>query len=165
MPNTISLAGIPNYPPEVIASASILPGYLVEHVPSGGDQGQLRPHATASGNAAPMFAVESLVPSIANSQTLPIDLAYADGDSVRYAIGKSGDEFYAWLPASATAVVVGSMLVSNGDGTLKLAVPQTANEGGSATYTIYTSSIVAVAAEAVNNSAGGSPARVRVRVR
>src|SRR5262245_29430566 len=99
MPQVIVLAGMPNYPPEVVASEAITPGHLVEFVLSGGDSGHLRKNATANRNAAPMFAVESLVPSLANSQTAPIDLAYADGDSVRWAFGKPGDVFYSWVPA------------------------------------------------------------------
>lgn len=166
MPNVIVLSPIAhvNYPPEVIASAAITPGMLVEFVPSGGDAGQLRAHATANGNAAPMFACESLVPSIANSQTNPIDLAYADGDSVRWVFARGGDVINAILPASATAVVRGSFLVSNGDGRLRLYVPQATNEGGTATYTTQVCSPIAIADEAVDNSAGGTPVRCRVRV-
>lgn len=164
MPNTIVLAGCPLLPPEKIAAAAITPGHLLEIVPSGGDAGQLRLHAVASGNAAPLFALEELVPDIGNSQTAPIDLTYADGDSVRWAVGKAGDMFYAWVPASAAAIKDGDMLTSNGDGTLKKYAAQATNEGGSATYTIQVRAVVAAAAEDKDNSGGGTPARIRIRV-
>jgi hypothetical protein len=164
MPEIIVLAGQPNYPPEKIAAAAITPGHLVEVVPSGGDAGQLRVHATAAGDAAPYFAIQSLVPSLSTSQTHQIDLAYADGDSVSWVIGHTGDMIYAWVPASATAIKDGDQLVSNGDGTLKKYVAQASNEGGSATYTIQQASVVARAAEDKDNSGGGSAARIRVRV-
>lgn len=164
MPAVINLAGMPIFPPEVIAAEAITPGHLVEFVLSGGDAGQLKKHATADGNAAPCFALESLVPSIANSQTAPIDLAYADGSIVRWAIGQPGDVFYGFVPASATAVVRGDRLVSNGDGTFKKYVAQASNEGGSATYTIQVGAPGFMADEAVDNSAVGTASRIRVRV-
>jgi hypothetical protein len=164
MPGTIVLAGCPIYPPEKIGAAAITPGHLLEVVPSGGDAGQLRLHATASGDAGRFFALESLVPSLANSQTAAIDLAYADGDSVRWAIAQPGDLIYGWVPASATAIKDGDELTSNGDGTLKKYAAQAANEGGTATYTIQVTCVVGRAAEDKDNSGGGSPARIRVRV-
>lgn len=164
MPGCIVLAGCPNYPPEKIASEAITPGHLVEIVPSGGDAGKLRKHATAAGDAAPYFAAESLVPSLANSQTAPIDLAYATSSVARWVIGQSGDEIYAWVPASATAIKDGDQLTSNGDGTLKKYAAQASNEGGTATYTIQARAVVARAAEDLDNSGGGSAARIRVRV-
>jgi hypothetical protein len=126
--------------------------------------GLLRKHATAGGDAMAMFAVESLIPSLANSQTLPIDLAYASADSVRYVIGETGTEVYAWVPASAAAIVEGDQLVSNGDGTLKKYTAQATDQAGSGTYTIQVAGVVARAAEAVNNSANSVTA-VRIRVR
>jgi len=164
MPGQIVLSGNPTYPPEIVAAAAITPGHLVEFVPSGGDAGQLRVHATSGGNAVPMFALESLVPSIANSTTAPIDIAYADGDSVRWAIGKSGDVFYGWVPASAAALKRGDRMVSNGDGTLIKYTAQATNEGGTATYTIQAYAGGFIADEDKDNSAGGAAVRCRIRV-
>ena len=61
MPKTITSSNTIHYIfDEEIASASITPGHLIEHVPSGGDEGQLRVHATAAGAVAqPMWAVEN----------------------------------------------------------------------------------------------------------
>lgn len=164
MPHTVMLTGHYNYPPERVSSEAITPGHLVEIVPSGGSAGKLRKHATAAGDAMSMFAVESLIPSLANSQTEPIDLAYASADSVRYVIGEAGAEVYAWVPASATAIKDGDQLVSNGDGTLKKYVPQATDQAGSGTYTIQVASVVARAAEDLDNSANSvTAARIRVR--
>ncbi len=161
MPQTVLLAGHPFIPQTCLAGeASITPGMLLTFG-SGGTAGKLLKHATAAGNAIPMFALENQTPD-RSVATVPIDTAYASGESMKWMICRRGDEVYAWVPASATAIIKGNFLVSNGDGTLKLYVPQTSNEGGSATYTIQTNPVVAMAAEAVDNSAVGTPSRIRV---
>lgn len=144
MPNTILLAGQPIFPPEVVSSEAITPGHLVEYA-----SGLLRKHATAAGVASPIFALENLVPSLTNSQTAPIDLAWASGDSVRIAIGRPGDEFYAWLTTSQT-IVKGDFLISTGDGTVK-----------KITGTLVDHATIAQAEEAVTTT--GAVARLRVR--
>lgn len=160
-PNTVLLAGQSVFrPQEAIASEAITPGHLVEFVLSGGDAGQLKRHATANGNAAPYFAFENLTPD-RSVATAPIDTPYADGETMRWFDGRMC-EVYAWLPANASAIVKGDYLVSNGDGTLRKYTAQASNEGGTATYTIQTRAVVAVAAEAVNNSANGTAVRIRV---
>jgi hypothetical protein len=146
-PHTILLAGNPQRPQELPCSAAITPGHLVEI-----SSGQLRKHATADGNASPAFALEQLTPD-RTVATAAIDTPYPSGDTVQWAIGRPGDLFYAWVPASAAAIVAGDFLASNGDGTLHKAV----------TGSTFLEAIVATAAEAVNNSAGGTPARIRVR--
>jgi hypothetical protein len=105
-----------------------------------------------------MFAAESLTPSLANSQTVAMDLPYAIGDSVRWILPRPGDLLYCWVPAAAAAIVEGDDLVSDGAGNLKKATAATAVTVG------ISRQIVGKAAEAVNNSGGGSPARIRVRV-
>ena len=151
-PHTILLSGNPIYAQEKLASVPITPGHLVEVVPSGGDAGQLRLHSTAGGDAQKAFAYESLTPATGVA-TQAIDTPYPDGDSVRWLVCRSGDCVYAWLPAAAAAVIDGDPLESNGDGTLRKGTAATATEH-----------IVGWATEAVNNSGGGAPARIRVRV-
>lgn len=164
MPNIVLLSGNPQIPQEKIASqADIIPGMLVEVVPSGGDAGQLRKHATAGGNAQKAFANVALLPN-KTAATDPIDTPYADGDTMQWLLCRSGDVVYSLLPASAVAVVDGDPLESNGDGTLRKETAQAINEGGSATYTVYSTNIVGYAAEAVDNSGGATTARIRVRV-
>jgi hypothetical protein len=155
-PHVILLSGNPIYPQEKIAAEAFLPGHLLEIVPSGGDAGQLRKHTTASGNAMKAFANVSLTPD-AGVATEAIDTPWADGETVRWLIGRSGDMVYALLPAAAAAVVDGSPLVSNGDGTLKIAAAAAATGA-------TVEGVVGYAAEAVDNSAGGTAVRVRVRI-
>jgi hypothetical protein len=128
-------------------SAAIMPGHLVEAVPTG-----LRPHATADGLARPAFAIESLVPAPRGTATEPIATPYASGDAVRWIIAAPGMLLYALVPAAAAAIVKGDALVSAGDGTLK-----------KVGATPVVGSIVALAEEALNNSGGGTPARIKVR--
>lgn len=152
MPQVIVITGIPEYPPEVKASEAITPGHLLDFVlAAGATQGQLRKHVDAANNRMCMFAVESLVPSLSNSQTSPIDIPYAIGDSVRWCVPRSGHVIYAWVPANAAAVVRGNLMSTNGDGTLII-------------FAAQTTGAIVVADENVNNSAVGVPARIRVRV-
>lgn len=129
------------------AGSAIVPGMLVEET-----GGEVQEHSTAAGNAQKLFALANL----ANGNT--IDDAYAVGDTVRYGAAHSGQEAYALLAAAATAVTDGAALESAGDGTLRI---QTAN---AATSNAERDGVVAYAMEAVDNSGGGSTARIKVRV-
>lgn len=157
--NVIVLTGCPNYPEEKIAEVAIVPGMLVTDS-TGGAAGKLKPHNVADGGARPAFAIQALAPQVS---TLPpsaievIDVPYAIGDSVRWVLAHPGDTIYAILPAAAAAIVQGDDLVSNGDGSLKKATAATAVTVG------ISRSIVAKAVEAINNSGGGTPVRIRVR--
>ena len=117
---------------------------------------------TAGGEAVPMFADVNVTPDRSVS-TVPVATAYASGESVKWLMARPGDLLLAWVPASASAIIKGNMLMSNGDGTLKLFVAQTVTEAGTATaYTVKVNPIVAMAAEAVDNSAVGTPSRIKV---
>lgn len=161
MPNCIILAGRPIYTQEVLASEAITPGHLIQYVPSGGDAGKVRKHATSGGDAMPMWALENLTPD-RSSALVPIDVPWATGETVRFITTRAGDEVYAWVPANAAAIVKGDLLCSNGDGTVRKFTAQAANEGGTATYTVQSEAVVGIAAEALNNSAIAAPARIRV---
>lgn len=150
VPNTVLLSGSPNIPQERNSSEAIIPGHLVEI-----NNGLLRKHATANGNAAAWFAREALVPD-RFSTSEPKDVAYQTGETVRWMQCRPGDMVLALLPASAAAIVAGDDLTSNGDGTLKKNVP--GSQGTNLTC------IVGKAAEAVNNSAGSTTVRIRVTI-
>lgn len=143
MPATITMSSLGHYLlDEEIASASITPGHLIERVPSGGDTGQLRVHATAAGAVAqPIFAIENEL--IGDD----VDHVYLDGETVKFAYPHAGAFIYAWLEDTAN-VVAGAVLESNGAGELQARTTGVA---------------VAYADEAVDNSAGGAAARIRVR--
>ena len=130
------------------AGSAIVPGMLVEELAAG----TVQEHSTAAGNAQKLFAL----PDLSNAGT--IDTVYPVGSTVRYGCAHSGQEAYALLAASATAVVKGAPLQSAGDGTLRVLATD------AATSQSERNGIVAYALEAVDNSAGGSLARIKVRV-
>lgn len=146
-PNTIILKG-DGCRKEGKASGAITPGHLVEF----GGANDLQVHSTAASTARKAFAVENDL--IGNG----IDTAYALGDQVQYNVFKSGDEVYALVAAAAAAVTKGAALESAGDGTLCI---QTVD---AATDNTQRNSVVAYALEAVDNSGGGTAARIKVEV-
>lgn len=139
-PKTIELHGY-GLQHEATALGAITPGMLVERA-SGG----VRAHSTAQGGGNLHFANEYALTGRS------IDDDYAADDQVIFNTYNPGSGVYALVPAAAAAIAEGDYLVSNGDGTLRL---QTATS---------TAVVVAQAMEAVDNSAGGSPARIRVEV-
>lgn len=140
-PKTIELYGY-GVQHEGVASGEIVPGMLVQR-----DAGNsVEPHDDEAGPANTHFAVEYGM----TGQT--INDAYEVGDQVVYKTYVPGSGVYTWIGAEAPAVANKALLVSAGDGTLKALV---AAEGGT---------VVAQALEAVDNSAGLTPARIRVEV-
>lgn len=122
------------------AAAIITPGMLVTLNSSG----NVIPHATAGGRAEKAFALEDAL------QGRGIDDNYAVNELVAYAIQSPGDVVFAWLAAGETAAP-GSLLSSNGDGTLQVVAG--------------TETAVGVALEARDNSDTSSlNARLRVRI-
>lgn len=161
------------------AGGAITPGHLIVRNAAG----NVVVHATAAQKTAPMFAME------ADFVGKEITTAYATNDRVQFLFAGSGDEVYALLPANAAAIVIGDLLESNGDGTLRKYTPLTDNSGGVANTTLEDvpaayaeaalannfadlagqvnrgrAGAIAVALEAVDNSAGGTPARIKVEV-
>ncbi|MEE9356513.1 MAG: hypothetical protein V3U75_13060 [Methylococcaceae bacterium] len=148
--NTIVVKGF-NEPvrEEFVAAAVITPGHLIEQIAAG----TVQAHAVAEGSAEKMFAVED------DHQGNDIDDNYSALDRVQCWIAQRGDLVYAWLANGETAVI-GSKLSSNGDGALRVHVPD--DSGG-----IQTEGIIAVATEAVDmsDSSGADPGgRIIVRV-
>ena len=132
---------------EGAAGAGITPGHLVIYNSTLG----FVVHATAEGNAYAMFALEK------DFVGKDLNTAYVATERVAALVPQPGAEINALLPAAAIAVVVGSELVSNGDGTLKLVT------AGAVTVSNLRR-VVARALEAIDNSAGGTPVRIRVEV-
>ncbi|MCE8418558.1 hypothetical protein LZ190_07550 [Rhodovulum sulfidophilum] len=137
-PKTIELYGFAVMT-EALAFGPITPGMLVEPADD-----RVRPHATAAGTAAPSFAVE-------NGMTGGgIDDDYQEGDPVLIKTFAPGSRVYALAAAGADAIAKNALLASAGDGTL---APAGDDEIA-----------VARAVEALDNSGGATPARIRVVV-
>lgn len=150
MPNTIIIKGDAIHK-DAIANETITPGDLLVFVGgSAATASQLNKHATAGGNAQKMFA--DLQDYIGGGLTK----TYASGDQVNYVVARRGDEINARLAASENAGI-GTYLESNGDGTLRVHVPQ--SNIGSAN--ILPARLVAIALASSNV---GSVARLRVEV-
>lgn len=150
MTNKIVLKGDPIQKEGTATAVAITPGELLEW--SGG---LLQAHATAGGNAQPMFAVEN--DQIGDG----IDDDYAASAEVKYVVARPGDEVYAILEDGHN-VAKGDPLESAGDGTL-----QPWNTEGQATdpatTPVNTDSVVAYAAEAVDTT-GTPTATARIKV-
>lgn len=109
MSNTIVLKNYLNIFEEYEAAAAITPGHLIELIAAG----TVQVHAAADGLAIPMFAIADAL------QGKGIDDAYAAADRVQCWIPQRGDQVNALL-ANGETTVIGSKLVSAGDGTLKV---------------------------------------------
>ena len=137
--NTIWLKG-DGITKEGNAGGTITPGHLVMRNTTA-DQFVVQT-ATATGVVLPAFALE------ADFVGKGIGTNYTTGLRVQVLYPQRGAEIYALLPASAGAVVIGDGLMSNGDGAL---LKRT------------TGQLVAIALEAVDNSANAAgPVRIRV---
>ena len=130
---------------EDVAIAAITPGELVETAPTG-----VQRHSTAAGNAAPSFALENELEGDG------IDVDYAVGAQVMIEHMPRGAEVYALLGASTAAVVKGSYLESNGDGSLRLTT------AAAATANTARAGIIARALEPVTPSASKTRCLVEI---
>jgi hypothetical protein len=126
----------------------IVPGMLIERTTAG----KVKPHATAAGAAAKLFALE--MPFIGVNGALgegrSFDDPYTeDGETVRFVNAKPGTWINALLRAGTGGdAAIGVQLASNGDGTLK----------------VSDTNPVARAVEAIDNDPGTGGAAVRILV-
>lgn len=150
--NTVVLKGYPMRK-EAIANESITPGHLLNLNSSG----KLIKHAGAAKSASAMFAIENEVWSNTNAFGT-IDTAYGANYNVLYGIFQPGDEVYALVAAGASAIVVGDLLESAGDGTLRKVATD------SATSQDERRADVARALTAVDNSGGSAAVRIVVEI-
>jgi hypothetical protein len=128
---------------EADAAEAITPGHLVKLNASA----KAIKNTVAGVAAAQGFAV--MVACENDNFGGGIDDAYAVDDRVLYAHLKSGDEFYGLVPAAAAAIAFDAYVTSDGAG--GIIVGTAANAIGRART-------------AVDNSGGGSPARLLVVV-
>ncbi len=145
-PTTILLKGR-GIRKEAVATAIFTPGDLL-NIDSAGE---LLKHGDASKRNAPLFAVEDDINGTG------IDDDYADTQYAQAEYMFPGCEVYAWVAASAAAIVIGALLESDGAGGLRILQDYTDAELDEVSV-----SAMAQAIEAVDNSGGGSRARIKV---
>ena len=138
-PRTILLKGR-GIRDERVAQAAILPGQLLLLR----SDGQFQVHNGAGAFAPATFALENELFG------LGVDDTYNANDLVQAEMCGPPQWVLARLPASASAVNIGDLLQSNGDGNL--------------TKVSGTNTPIAQALDAVNNSAGATTAFIRVRI-
>lgn len=132
---------------EYNANESIIPGHLIEVMSTS----KVKKNAGASIPCRKLFALEE------GQIGRTIDTPYVStsgsgaGDVVRCHQALPGHLVNGFCPASATALVKGDKVKSNGDGTM-------------VKITASTDFVIGLVEEAVDNSAGGSAARVKVRI-
>jgi hypothetical protein len=176
-PSTIVLKGR-GIRKEAVAAAAVTPGHLIML----NSAGKYAVHNVAGGRTTPLFAVENEL------EGKEISDAYAADDQLFAEAVPSGAEIYALVAAAAAAIAVGDLLESAGDGTLRKAIDLTAaagtpvttgiiaDVGGSPSQATINNGFATVAAlvsfpgamfralEAVDNSGGGTAARIKVEV-
>jgi len=134
---------------------TIVPGMLIQRDTGGQSPDSIvKPHATALIQSEKLFAKEkgwiADIPFASSFGDAGIDDAYAAGERVFAHQGEQGDEIYALLAPSATAVALTDYLTPHSDGTLKKS-------------TATTDFRIAVPLKAVDNSANAST-RARIPV-
>lgn len=150
-PKTILLKGDGLFK-EALAGGAITPGHLINRNSSNA----FVVHGTAAAKTLAMFALED------EAQGKDITDNYVSGDLVSAVIPQVGAEVYALVPASAAAIVVGDLLESAGDGTLRKRTPF--SQSGTTPFAVVEAGYtVARALEAVDNSANAASA-VRIKV-
>lgn len=140
IPNTILLNSVGHtHLKESPANGVITPGDFLERATDGDFQRQ-----SSAGQAGPnLIAVEN---DLIGDE---ITDDYATGENVRANFLKNGDEVFAFVAASAAAIVIGDGLVFDGAGGVKKVTAEV---------------VVATALEAVDNSGGGSKERIRIEM-
>jgi len=133
---------------EAPASGIMTPGHLIARDVNGA----VKVHAVAAGNAQTMFARENELAGTG------IDVDYAIGENASFLIAERGSEVNSLIAAGAPAIVIGDKLESAGDGTLRKVLVS------AATSDAQRKSIIGEALEAVDNSAGATPARLKMEV-
>lgn len=130
---------------ELLAATVITPGHLVQR----DGAGAIEVHDTAQGRAAALFAIENL------GNAGVIDDDYAIGQTTHFYAAQPGDHINGLVLNGTAAIAEGAALASAGDGTL-ITVVDTADAKP------LDGVVVGYALEAVDNSGGASPVRIKM---
>lgn len=138
-PNRIVLEGRGRYQ-DVVSSAGFYPGHLLAKASTG-------KYAKFTGQAS----LTKLVIAVENALVgKTINDAYGADETCGVYEPVKGDKLYVRIPAAATALVDGDLMMSNGDGTFAKRTS--------------TNAILLIADEAVDNSGGASEVFIRASV-
>lgn len=132
------------------AQSAITPGQLIERASATTVQEQ---SVAAAALTPKMIALTTLTPDDEDNPSIDID--YAVGDRVYFAIPKPGDRYYMFLAIGETAAA-NALLQGDGNGDLQVLAAVVA---GTLANSVVGSTIVAV-----DNAAGGAPARIIVEI-
>lgn len=136
---------------EGIAAGTITPGMLLAI----DSAGKYVAHNVAGGVANLIFA------DMADYVGKGIDDNYVANDNVFAWIVNKGAEINTLVAASAAAIVVGDLVESNGAGGVRKATP--ASQSGTTPFAVVPAGhVVGIALTAVDNSGGGTPARIQI---
>lgn len=124
---------------EFMADAAVSPGDLIIQTTTGCIR-----HATAAAKPGALFAIENEI--FGNG----VEVDYAANDRVLAEACEPGMMVNVTIAPAAAAIVAGNFLESAGNGTLR--------------YVVTAATAIAVADEAVDNSAGGTKTHVRARI-
>jgi hypothetical protein len=155
--NTVKIKKYSDVIEEFTAAAALSPGMLVELTPAATT---IRKHATAGGNAIPMFALEDEL------QGKGITDDYAAGDQVQVWVAGRGDIVYARI-LDEEHIEIGDFLESGGGGFLRECQPP----HGDSSTDIVSMPIVAQALEHLDLSglagseSSAAPQRMFIKVR
>lgn len=133
---------------EALSAGVITPGHLLERNAAADT---VVVHATAQGRTQKIFALENL------GDASDIDADYASGETTRFGFFQSGDEVNALVINGTAAILKGAELASDGAGGMVTVVD-------TALGAPLDQVIVGTALEAVDNSGGSVPVRIRVEV-
>jgi hypothetical protein len=111
---------------KVATAKEIIPGMLVEKTTAGENPyGDYQPHVTQGGYSEKIVAMKGMVADIpfstATLKTGGVDDVFAAGEHVFLHRAQPGEEFWMFLKASGSAVVIGDFLQSAGNGDLEKA--------------------------------------------
>jgi len=142
---TIVLRGDADDIKQRVAGGTITPGHFV--VRNSSDQ--VIVNATDAGIVMPAVAIEK------SWAGMGIDTDYVSGEVVTYNTPDSGDEINALLAAGAAAIAQGDPVCLSNDGTVRKFSSGVDSDAA----------LIGFALEAVDNSGGGSTARLKIEIR
>lgn len=148
-PNIIHVFGEGSYAEVTNGTSNVNPGDLLAITSTG----VFSPHSTANNKTSPIFALEPRRGGGGVTDATGALTVYGSGEQIKVIYASSSNKVYATVAAAAPAITAGDQLVSAGDGTL-------AKLAGTTTQ----ASVIAIAEESVDNSAGTTKTHILISI-